>query len=110
MKLYIRRCHHCDSKIPLEIKAPTRAHLRHRYGEHFNVRCPVCHRVNSYTPSNVFAESDSNSTAGGGVVGGLIGLLGGPVGALIGAGIGTAIGSSSDNEDKEKVIRFNRSH
>ncbi len=110
MKFYISKCKSCGNKISLNISASNRAHIRHSYGDNFRVECPNCYNVHKYTPYNVYAESEANSTISGGAIGGAIGLLGGPLGAIIGGVIGGAIGNDQDSQEKNQVERFNKSH
>ena len=110
MKLYINHCQFCNIKIPLSITAANRQQLRYTYTNQFTVQCSNCHKLGLYSPSDVLAQTDSNSAVGGGVVGGLLGLVGGPLGLLIGAGIGAAVGNQDDSVDLDKVRRFNSSH
>ena len=109
MKLYISHCKSCRKKLSLNIEAPNRYIFRMRYGQNFLVRCSSCYHQNMYNVNQVFAESDSNSTVGGGVVGGLVGLLGGPLGLIIGGAVGGAIGNEIDATEKKKVDSFNSS-
>jgi hypothetical protein len=80
--------------------------LRRRFnGDYFNIGDGFIYDVRE-----VYAESESNSTAGGAVIGGLVGVLGGPIGLLIGAGLGGLIGNSSDEDENRRVNTFNQSY
>ncbi|PHR46757.1 MAG: hypothetical protein COA32_09755 [Fluviicola sp.] len=94
----------------MNLNAPSRAHIRNIYGDQFSVECSNCCNINDYTPSDIHAESQVNSTIKGGAIGGAIGLLGGPIGLLIGGAIGGAIGNDQDTQEKNQVKRFNRSY
>ena len=109
MKLYIPNCYNCNNKIPLGFVVQNRYILRNTYGDYFNIECPTCGNVGTYSPLNVWAETDSNAALGGGVVGGLIGLLGGPLGVIIGGAIGAGLGNENDASDKAIRDRFNNS-
>ncbi|OUS72775.1 hypothetical protein B5G52_06160 [Pseudoalteromonas sp. A601] len=61
-----------------------------------------------YSVNEVIAEADEN-TAGAMAAGGVIGVVGGVPGVIIGGLIGALLGNSSDNEDKLKTEKFNRS-
>jgi hypothetical protein len=108
MKLYIRNCAYCRSKIYINATAYSRNGLRRQFGDSLLIRCGVCGRQAYYPVLSVCAEANQSAGAGA-VIGGLVGLLGGPVGALIGLGLGAAVGGANDTEERQKVINFNRS-
>lgn len=110
MKQYIPHCQNCSHKIPLGTTFVNRTQLRYSWGNTFNIECPSCHSVNTYSSGDIYAESDSNAKVGGGIIGGLVGLLGGPLGLFLGAGIGTLIGNAGDSDDQKKVSNFNSSY
>lgn len=110
MRLYIPHCWRCQEKIYLDVYAETRSELREKVGSNFQVECDSCGNVARYSVSDVQAEKGANSTAAGTIIGGVIGgLAGGPAGALAGAFGGTVLGANSDEQEREKVNRFNKS-
>ncbi len=105
MKLYVHSKLN-GNKVYLNISANVRNDLRIRFrGDYFNIGDGMIYDVNE-----VFAESESNSTAGGAVIGGLVGVLGGPIGLLIGAGLGGLIGNNSDEDENKRANTFNNSY
>ncbi|MBS1652816.1 MAG: hypothetical protein JSU07_12480 [Bacteroidetes bacterium] len=105
MKLFVRSKVN-QQKVYLNLSASTRNDLRIRFnGDYFTVGDGHIYGVHE-----VYAESESNSTAGGAVIGGLVGVLGGPIGLLLGAGLGGLIGNNSDQDENNRVNAFNRSY
>jgi hypothetical protein len=110
MRLFVGRCNHCQERIYLPIAAPSRDQLAHQIGDYsFKIECPRCHNHSSYEVKEVSADPSPSSTPAGAILGGLVGLIGGPAGMLVGASLGTLWGAGEDEEEKKKVIRFNRS-
>lgn len=104
MKLFINS-KSTEQKIYLNLSANVRNDLRIRFGgDYFTIGDGFI-----YTVHEVFAEGESNNTAGGAVIGGLLGVLGGPLGLLVGAGLGGMIGNSSDQDENKRVNTFNNS-
>ena len=105
MKLYVHSKVN-RSKVYLNLSASVRNDLRKRFnGDYLMIGDGYTYHV-----KEVFAESESNSTAGGAVIGGLVGVLGGPIGLLIGAGLGGLIGNNSDEEENRRINTFNQSY
>ena len=90
-------------RVYLKQTARTRSELVERIGSRTL-------RVNNkiYSVNDVKAAPSEN-TAGAIALGGAIGVLGGVPGVIIGGAIGALFGNSSDDEDKQKTIQFNRS-
>lgn len=105
MKLYVLDKKGSNNKSYLDINASTRRELYAIIGSYnFKIQ-----GVN-YTIDDVIAEADSSDLTGGATVGIGVGLIiAGPIGALIGGAIGGILGGSSDNDDMERVRRFNQS-
>ncbi|NQZ93188.1 MAG: hypothetical protein HRT97_12725 [Moritella sp.] len=61
-----------------------------------------------FTVDDVQAEPNEN-TAGAMALGGVIGVAGGVPGVIIGGLIGALLGKGTDNDDKVRVDKFNRS-
>ena len=102
MRLYVRN--KFGKKVFLDITAPTRRSLARRIGSRF-----FYIGNDLFNVAEVRAEKDLNSTIAGAVVGGLIGALGGPTGILIGGAVGGLLGNTSDDDETQRVTRFNRS-
>lgn len=102
---YFVTCKHCFKKFFVSANVLTRSELPYD----FNLTCPSCRKILSYTPYDVFAETSILGSQGLAVLGGLIGLAAGGVGALLGAGLGAAVGKKSEEKDKQDVERFNSS-
>lgn len=103
MRLFTK-CHNCSYKIFINNKAETRNDLP----PSFDLTCLHCGKIFSYTPFEVFAEVGITTTEGA-FLGGLIGLMFGGAGALAGAILGGALGRTNEEQDNQKVLRFNNS-
>ena len=102
MKLYVVN-KTTNEKHHLKQTANTRGHLASLLGtKRFSVG------GNIYSVNEVIAEPSDN-TAGAMALGGVVGVAGGVPGVIIGGLIGALLGKGSDNEDKEKADKFNRS-
>lgn len=102
MKLYVMNSG--NQKVYLNLNASTRAELINLVGGYNFYLGTSLHSV-----YDVKAEKDINGTATGAVVGGVVGALGGPIGILIGGFVGGLVGNNSDEEEGQKVNRFNNS-
>lgn len=103
MKLYVQGNN--GQKFYLNTTASTRLELANLIGTPwFNLH------GGTYHVNQVVAEGDSGSgTTTGAIVGGLIGLLGGPLGVILGGTLGGVIGNGTDQDEVNKVKRFNNS-
>jgi len=108
MRLFVQ-CKSCNSRIYLNITAPTREGLADKIGGHeFEIRCPYCKKYTPYTVNDVFAEKTLPATPAGAIIGGLVGLVGGPLGMFIGGTLGTLWGANADEKERKIVNGFNR--
>lgn len=102
MKLYVKN-QLTGEKVYLKQTAITRQDLANQLGaQKFTVDGQV------FSVNDVLAESSEN-TAGAMAAGGVIGVVGGVPGVVIGGIIGALLGKGSDNDDKIKSEKFNRS-
>lgn len=102
MKLYVKN-KFTGQKTYLKQSASSRKELVERIG---SPRFKFDNQV--FSVSEVQAESSDN-TATAMAAGGVLGVVGGVPGVVIGGLIGALLGKSSDEEDKEKTEKFNRS-
>lgn len=92
-----------NERVYLKQMARTRAELAEKIGSYSL-------RVNNKTYSvHDVKAAPSENTAGAMALGGAIGVVGGVTGVIIGGAIGALLGKSSDDDDKQKTIQFNRS-
>jgi len=102
MKLYVTN-NTTGEKTYLKQSATSRSELVQVLGsERFQIDTEV------YSVTDVVAERNEN-TAGAMAAGGVLGVVGGVPGVIIGGLIGALLGKSTDDEDKEKTDKFNRS-
>ncbi|MCJ8304739.1 hypothetical protein [Shewanella sp.] len=102
MKLYVVN-QSTQEKTYLKQNAASRRNLVEQLGsERFQIDQQV------FSVNDVKAESNDN-TASAMAAGGVIGIVGGVPGVIIGGLLGALFGKSTDDEDKEKSDKFNRS-
>jgi len=97
-------CIKCGYRIYITSNATIRQELPFS----FELACSNCGTRHIYNPLNVQAESGLTAV-GGAFLGALLGLTLGGAGALAGAILGGLLGKSTEEQDEEKVRRFNNS-
>lgn len=105
MRLYVQSPL-CGHRIYLNIVADTRHALAQHIGsQFFNMSCPLCGSLYTYSVNDVYAEPAENAAPAGAILGGLVGaLIAGPIGLLIGGGGGLLVAGT---QEQERVRRFN---
>lgn len=101
MKLYVKD-KNTKEKIIIDVVANNRSELLHRIGSRTFIV-----KNKSYTINDVKAFNNNSNTVGSALVGALVGVLIGPAGVAIGGAAGGVIGGIRDNEENERVKRFN---
>jgi len=102
MKLYVIN-NTSGEKTYLKQNATSRSELAQALGSNrFQIDAEI------YSVIDVVAERNEN-TAGAMAAGGVLGVVGGVPGVIIGGIIGALLGKSTDDEDKNKTDKFNRS-
>ena len=110
MRLYVKCKKDSSKKIYLSVYAETPKELIQKIGGYrFDIECPYCGEIHTYSINEVRAEKGPLSAVpAGAIIGGIIGLLGGPLGLLLGGGIGAWMGANADAAEEERVNRFNK--
>lgn len=109
MRLFVPSCRNCEQKVHLNVVRETRSELRAEIGNPFELECNHCGEVHQYQISEVQAEKGAPSSAAGTIIGGAIGIAGGPIGIVLGALGGAILGANAEEEEGEKVEKFNNS-
>ena len=102
MKLYVLN-KASGEKVFLKQSATSRQELAQMLG---SARFQIDNQV--FSINEVKAESSEN-TAGAMAAGGVVGAVAGVPGVILGGLVGALLGKSSDEEDKSKAEKFNRS-